>query len=71
MIYIKYIWKEDPNVWSIWAHEKGSKEEMMIVDFNGNTHPDKERICLKEAKKYNHIKYLTKKEIDMIKLELL
>lgn len=71
MIYIKYTWKDNHNVWFIYAHEKNSKEETLIVSWTGNTYPCKRTIKLKFFKIDNKIKYLTEKEVDLLKLELL
>lgn len=71
MIYIKYTLKNDPNHWSIWAHEKGSKTEINILDSKGSTYPYKERLNLKEDKKDWYIKYMKQEELDLLKLEFL
>ena len=71
MIYIKYIWKEDPSFWSIWAHTKGEKVEHFVIDHDGETYPERKLLDLKGYRIYNKIKYLTQKEIDLLKLELL
>lgn len=71
MIYIKYIWKDDPTEWTIWAHKKGSKINTHILDSDGDTYPYQEELNLAADKQYFKIKYLTPKEIDLLKLELL
>lgn len=71
MTYIKYTWKDDPTKWAVWAHEKSSKEETMIVNWAGNTYPYKKAIKLKFFKRYHKITYLTDEEVDLLKLELL
>lgn len=71
MIYIKYSYKNDPTHWDICAHEKGSKEESLLIDSRGNTYPYKYTFNLKFRKKYYDIKYLTKKQVDLLKLGLL
>lgn len=71
MIYIKYIRKDDPTIWYIYAHQKDSKIEKHILNFDGNTTPYKEKFNLKKLKRFYIIKYLTQKEVDLLKLELL
>lgn len=71
MIYIKYIWKDDPNDWYICTHEKGSKKEIMILDSDGHTYSYTKEFNLKNMREYYKIRYLTQKQIDLLKLELL
>lgn len=71
MIYVKYINKDDPSYWYIYAHEKGAKTQIQIVDWQGSTNLHIWFFNLKEHKKYFKIKYLTKEQVDLLKLELL
>lgn len=71
MIYTKYTLKTNPTQWDIWAHEKDSKEETHILNCYGNTYPCERKLDIIVDKKYWKIKYLTTKEVDLLKLELL
>lgn len=71
MIYIKYTDRKNPSQWSIWAHEKGSKEGKLILNSNGYTGLYTTTLHCKLLKLMYNTKYLTQKEVDLIKLKLL
>lgn len=71
MIYIKYTNRNYPSSWSIWAHKRGSKEETRVLSSYGDTYPRHDSLNLKIDRGTHIIKYLTKEEVDLLKLELL